>query len=143
MIFSRQTGYAIRALVHLAQNADQGALLANAIAKTENLPAPFLSKLLRDLSSNGFVSSSKGPGGGFTLLRKPDKIALYDVFILFDGLTLAQDCILGHGVCSDETACCVHQLWKSKKAEVENFLKQTTIADLEKMRDKRPWVLRP
>ncbi|MCB9367300.1 MAG: Rrf2 family transcriptional regulator [Calditrichaeota bacterium] len=143
MIFSRQTGYAIRALVHLAQNMNNGAVLASAIAKTENLPAPFLSKLLRDLSSNGFVNSSKGPGGGFTLLRKPDEIALYDVFILFDGLTLAQDCILGHGVCSDETACCVHQLWKTKKAEVESFLKLTTIADLVKMREKKLWIPQP
>ncbi|MCB1060143.1 MAG: Rrf2 family transcriptional regulator [Calditrichaeota bacterium] len=99
--------------------------------------------MLRDLSSNGFVNSSKGPGGGFTLLRKPEEIALYDVFILFDGLTLAQDCILGHGVCSDETACCVHQLWKTKKAEVESFLKITTIADLAKMREKKLWIPQP
>ena len=41
MIFSRQTGYAIRALVHLAQNMNSGAVLASAIAKTENLPALF------------------------------------------------------------------------------------------------------
>ncbi len=137
MIFSKQTSYAVRALVYLAQNNSKGAVLATVIAKAENLPAPFLSKLLGELSANGVVTGARGPGGGFTLAKDPEDISLYDIFLLYDGLTLAKDCLLGCGVCSDETACCIHEHWKNNKAAIEQFLKSTTIADLAVMRDEQ------
>jgi len=144
MIFSKQTSYAIRALVFLAQNSTSGAVLASAIAKSENLPAPFLSKLLGELSANDIVTGSRGPGGGFTLAKDPTNISLYDIFLLYDGLTLAKDCLLGCGVCSDETACCVHQHWKQTKVAIERFLKTTSIADLAAMReDQRTTIIPP
>lgn len=137
MIFSKQTSYAIRALVYLAQNHSKGAALATTIAKAENLPAPFLSKLLGELSANGVITGTRGRGGGFALAKEPCDIPLYDIFLLYDGLTLAKDCLLGCGVCSDETACCIHRHWKGTKSAIEVFLKSTTIADLVAMRDER------
>lgn len=137
MIFSKPTSYAVRALVYLAQNRTNGAALAADIARAEKLPAPFLSKLLRELSANGVVSAVRGPGGGFILSKEPAEISLYDVFMLYDGLTLSTECLLGHGVCSDETACCVHQHWKPTKSSIENFLRSTSIEDLVNMREDR------
>jgi len=137
MIFSKQTSYAVRALVYLARNNSNGAELATVIAKAENLPAPFLSKLLGELSANGVVTGTRGPGGGFMLAKDPKDISLYDIFLLYDGLTLAKDCLLGCGVCSDETACCIHKHWKNTKAAIEQFLKSTTIADLSAMREEQ------
>ncbi len=137
MIFSKQTSYAIRALVYLAQNKSNGPVLGAVIADSENLPAPFLSKLLRELSANGIVSGARGPGGGFALAKKPETISLYDIFLLYDGLTLAKDCLLGCGVCSDETACCIHKHWKKTKTAIEDFLKSTSIADLSAMREEQ------
>ncbi|MBK8129637.1 MAG: Rrf2 family transcriptional regulator [bacterium] len=135
MIFSKQTSYAIRALVYLAQNSANGPVLATTIAKAEHLPAPFLSKLMGELSANGIVSGARGPGGGFTFAKEPKDISLYDIFLLYDGLTLAKDCLLGCGICSDETACCIHQHWKQTKNSIEQFLKSTSIADLSAMRE--------
>ncbi|MBK6911453.1 MAG: Rrf2 family transcriptional regulator [bacterium] len=63
MIFSKQTSYAIRALVYLAQNSANGPVLVATIAKAEYLTAPFLSKLMGELSANGIVSGARGPGG--------------------------------------------------------------------------------
>lgn len=133
MIFSKQTSYAIRALVYLAQNQASCPVLATEIAKAEKLPAPFLSKLLRELSANRIVAGTRGPGGGFTFAKDPKDISLYDIFLLYDGLTLARECLLGCGVCSDETACSVHQKWKPTKMAIENFLRSTSIEDLASM----------
>lgn len=144
MIFSKQTSYAVRALVFLAQYDSPGAVHATAIAEAENLPAPFLSKLLRELSARGVITGARGPGGGFTLAKSPKDISLYDISLLYDGLTLAQDCLLGCGVCSDETACCIHKHWKQTKSAIEQFLKSTSIADLAAMReDQRRNLIRP
>lgn len=134
MIFSKQTSYAIRALVFLTENRAHGAVLATTIAKAEGLPAPFLSKLMGELSAKGIVSGTRGPGGGFALARDPKEVSLHDIFLLYDGLTLAKDCLLGCGVCSDETACCIHEHWKQTKGAIELFLRSTSIADLAEMR---------
>lgn len=141
MIFSRPTSYAVRALVRLAQNDNSEPMLAGTIAFAEKLPAPFLSKLMGELSANGIVSGIRGPGGGFTLAKEPKDISLYEIFLLYDGLTLAKDCLLGCGVCSDETACCIHKHWKNTKSAIEEFLKSTTIADLAAMRDEQRYSL--
>ncbi|NUO19496.1 Rrf2 family transcriptional regulator [bacterium] len=143
MIFSKPTSYAIRALVFLAQHYQQGSVFVSEIAKAEQLPAPFLSKLIRELSAAGVVTSLRGPGGGISLSHPPNQVSLYDVFMLYDGLTLSNECLLGHAICSDETACCVHRLWKPTKTEIERFLKGTSIADLLEMRQEQRDILLP
>lgn len=130
MIFSKPTSYAIRALVFLAMNRDSGPMLGSSIAKAENLPAPFLAKLMRELTQSGIVIASRGPGGGFSLGKEPEQISLWDVFAQYDGLTLAQDCLLGCGKCSDANSCYVHELWAAPKSALHAFLENTTIADL-------------
>ena len=137
MLLSRPTTYAIRALLHLARRNQIEPMLAPEIAKAEQLPASYLAKLLRTLSEAGFLHSSRGPGGGFWLARKPDQIRLREISELFDGLSLANECLLGYGRCADDTPCPVHKLWGPRKEHVQEFLQNTTIMDLLKLDTKR------
>lgn len=130
MLLSRPTTYAIRALLHIARQNSDRPQLAPAIAEAERLPASFLSKLLRTLSEAGILISSRGPGGGFRLARPADEISLQDVSMLFDGLALANECLLGYGKCADQTPCPVHKVWGPRKQNVQDFLASTTIAEL-------------
>ncbi|NUO18889.1 Rrf2 family transcriptional regulator [bacterium] len=130
MIFSRPTSYAVRALVYLAHHYGRGPVLGSDIAKGENLPAPFLAKLMRELTSSGIVKASRGPGGGFVLGRDPRQISLWDVFTQYDGLALSGECLLGCGTCSEDNSCYVHAEWAEPKAVLKSFLKRTSIADL-------------
>jgi len=130
MIFSRPTSYAVRALVCLAKSYGQGPIMGSEIAESENLPAPFLAKLMRELTSSGIVKASRGPGGGFVLGRDPQEISLWDVFIKYDGLMLASECLLGCGKCTEDDSCYVHSLWAEPKASLKTFLVNTSIADL-------------
>lgn len=130
MIFSRPTSYAVRALVYLAHHHGKGPVLGSEIAKGEDLPAPFLAKLMRELTSSGIVIASRGPGGGFILGRDPKDISLWDVFTQYDGLALSGECLLGCGPCNEENSCYVHVEWAEPKAVLKAFLKRTSIADL-------------
>ncbi|MCB9357807.1 MAG: Rrf2 family transcriptional regulator [Calditrichaeota bacterium] len=130
MLLSRPTTYAIRAVLCLARQNSDEPLLAPSIAKAEQLPASFLSKLLRTLSEAGILHSSRGPGGGFRLAKAANEINLQSISVLFDGLALANECLLGYGKCEDSTPCPIHKLWGPRKSEVEEFLTGTTIADL-------------
>lgn len=104
--------------------------MGSTIADSEKLPAAFLAKLMRELTSSGIVVASRGPGGGFMLGRDPSKISLWEVFTQYDGLALASDCLLGCGKCSEDNSCYAHSLWAEPKAALRSFLVKTSIADL-------------
>jgi len=67
MIYSRSAEYAIRALVQLAPLAPGEYALVKNISADDGIPLHFLAKILQDLARDGFLKSSKGPGGGFRL----------------------------------------------------------------------------
>jgi len=130
MLLSKPVSYAVRALTYLAHERHEGAMLSSKIAELQSIPAPFLAKILGALTTAGIVTSVRGPGGGFRLAKDPAQISLYDVHVVFEGVTLTEECLLGHGKCSDATKCAVHRMWKGPKLALMSFLEETTIADL-------------
>ncbi|MFZ5354101.1 MAG: RrF2 family transcriptional regulator [Bacillota bacterium] len=50
-----------------------------------------LSKVLQKLVKAGFLSSIRGPKGGFALAKAKDKIKLYEIYELFEG-KVNEDC---------------------------------------------------
>lgn len=135
MNFSKPVSYAIRSLIHLARHGGKGPILSSTIAQAESLPAPYLIKVLGVLTTHGIVKASRGRGGGFTLAKPASEINFYDVFILFEGLALTQDCLLGLGKCGEVGHCPVHEKWEAPKGHMEAFMKNTTIEELANMRD--------
>jgi Rrf2 family protein len=135
MNFSKPVSYAIRALICLARERKNEPVLSSKIAQSESLPAPYLIKVLGMLNTAGMIVATRGRGGGFALAISPKKICLYDIFVLFEGLSLTQDCLLGLGKCGEVCNCPVHDRWEVPKSQLEKFLKKTTIADLAEMRE--------
>jgi Rrf2 family protein len=130
MIFSKPWTYAIRALLYLAEHRNEGPILSTTIAREENIPAPFLVKILGTLSATKIVASTRGPGGGFSLERDLHKVKLIDIVSPFETVDLFQECILGLGACSDNDACPIHRRWKEPKHHLIRFLEDTTLADM-------------
>jgi DNA-binding IclR family transcriptional regulator len=76
MIYSRSAEYALRALVHIATLPPGEFTMAKTIAADANIPAPFLAKILQDLTRDGFLKSNKGPGGGFRLSLPAEDLSM-------------------------------------------------------------------
>jgi Rrf2 family transcriptional regulator, iron-sulfur cluster assembly transcription factor len=68
--------YSVKALLDLSFQPDYGPASVNAIAKRQNLPAPFLEKLLIELRRAGLVRSVRGAQGGYQLAHPPAAISL-------------------------------------------------------------------
>ncbi len=130
MIFSKPMSYAIRALVHLAINAQDVAVMSSSIAEAESLPKPYLSKVLTVLKTAGYVEGTKGPNGGFRLAREAKDIRLFDLFALFEGLALTDICLLDMGKCGNVANCPVHDKWAITKNHLESYLRDTKIAEI-------------
>jgi Rrf2 family protein len=77
--------HAVTALAYLAREKPDGPVVSGTIARAEGIPELFLLKLLRPLVHAGLVRSRKGPGGGYSLARKPKDITLLEIVEAVDG----------------------------------------------------------
>lgn len=68
--------YSVKALLDLSLQRGLGPTSVKEIALRQNLPAPYLEKLLIQMRRAGLVQSVRGAGGGYRLARVPAKISL-------------------------------------------------------------------
>ncbi len=130
MIYSRSAEYAIRAFVHLADVPEGKYAMVKNIAKECDIPTHFLAKILQQLARKGFLRSSKGPTGGFTLRRSAQDINLLEIVDAIDGLSEYERCPGGMAECSDEAQCGMHDSWKTLRASIMDYLEDTSILDV-------------
>lgn len=90
---SKKCKYALKALVKLAANYQQGFLTTGAIATDEGIPRKFLEQILLELKQAKLVNSRQGIGGGYYLLKSPKDISLADIYRIFDGPIALTPCV--------------------------------------------------
>ena len=144
MIYSRSAEYAIRAVVHLAMLAPGEYALAKTIAEETGIPSHFLAKILQELARDGFLKSSKGPGGGFRLGQAAEELSMLRIVEAVDGAGRFDRCIGGSPECNDRVACGMHDSWKALRSRIIDYLGGTSVADLAKaLGEKRRLLARP
>ena len=86
MKISRRCDYAIRSMIYLCLSSDKSDPVGVLeIAKEQNIPLKFLSAILFELKKAKYISSKKGPGGGYRLECNPNDINIEHVIKLIDG----------------------------------------------------------
>lgn len=130
MLYSRPCEYALRALTYLSSQNEKGLSRVHEIAESEDLPAPFLAKLLQQLARTGILTSVKGPKGGFGLARRPEEISLIEIVSAVDGTESLNRCAVGLAECSDNSPCPLHDSWKPLRTQITTYLSEQTLADL-------------
>jgi Rrf2 family transcriptional regulator, iron-sulfur cluster assembly transcription factor len=119
-------------LVGLARVPDGDAVLGRELARTAQIPANYLSKILLALRNAGILTTARGTGGGYRLRKSAETIRLLDIVELFDGARAKPACLLGGKSCSDEEPCPAHESWRDIRAAYVDFLESTTLAGIAK-----------
>lgn len=130
MVFSRTVEYALRAMTFLATQPAGQRTGARAISDAEQIPMPFLWKILQTLARQRLIRSFKGIHGGYELALPSREITLHAVVLAADGTDFTGQCVLGLPNCSEENACPLHDTWKEIRGRMTNMLEKTTLADL-------------
>lgn len=130
-MFSKTCEYAIRALIYIAQQTQDGSRVGvKNIAKGIDSPEYFIAKILQDLSRKGFVQSAKGPTGGFFLTEENLETPLSKIVKEIDGDKLFTACALGLKECSEEKPCPLHYKFKFVKESYVQLMEESKICDL-------------
>jgi len=139
MLLSRPAEYAIRAMTFLATRKPGHRAGAREISVAENIPAPFLWKVLQTLTKRRLVRSFKGIHGGYELARSAERIPLIEIVDATDGRDFRNACLLGLPECDNRNPCPLHEQWDGIRTEMTNMLDETSLADLARVvQSRRP-----
>ncbi len=128
---SQVSKYGLRALIYLASKPQKGGYLSiREISEDLGISFHFLTRIFRQLTSKGILTSYRGPGGGVAMIRSADKIKLLEVILALEGDDYFDHCLLGLPGCGSAKPCPVHDFWKEVKADMVNHLTTTSIAEL-------------
>lgn len=131
-IIRRNTDYAIRAMVHLAQNHGDEPVSATVIAEEQCFSYQLACKLMQRLTKAGLVASAMGARGGYTLTRSPSNIDLQEVIEVIQGPLSLSKCLMGRDACCKGNVCPIRNKLGELQVQMANFLSGTTLADLVK-----------
>jgi Rrf2 family protein len=130
---SKRTQYSLRALYALARYYGRGPVLISRLSEEEAIPKKFLEQILLSLKSSGLVESKKGKGGGYTLVRPPDKITVADVIRLMEGPLAPLPCASETRFrkcdeCVDIETCGTRMVMREVRNAISTILDSTTLA---------------
>jgi Rrf2 family protein len=130
MEISRRTDYAVRVILDLATLSDETRASTQEIADRQNIPAPFLAKIISQLSLSGLVTTFRGAGGGVSLARPPAEISLLQVIEALDGPVRLNRCVIEPSACPRDEFCPVHHIWAKAQVDLTDLLSDTTFDQL-------------
>ncbi|WP_204105098.1 MULTISPECIES: RrF2 family transcriptional regulator [Spirulina sp. CCY15215] len=127
--------YSVKALLDLSLQPDHKPASVCAIAERQDIPAPYLEKLLIELRRGGLVYSIRGSRGGYQLARHPSQISLGQIFAaLGEEVAPLPKQIPDADRAEDWVAL---SLWKRLNEKLKESLYRITLADL--YYDARSW----
>ena len=134
-MLSKKTKYGIKALTYLAKQEDNNPVRTATISESENIPLKFLESILLTLRKNGFLSSKKGQGGGYYLLKEAKDIKMTEIMRILEGPIAMVPCVSLNFYekcddCLDEDICPVHNLMIQVRDNTLEIFRNTTLADL-------------
>ncbi len=128
-LFTKETDYAVRALLVLAKDKDSF-LSARRISKVQNIPYYFLRRILSKLIKHNLVESREGSGGGFKIVKDPAWVGIKDLIKIFQGNIQLTECVFRKRLCQNRKNCVLRKEIKRIEEIVDKEFKGITLAKL-------------
>lgn len=134
MKLSAQEEYGLRCLLRVARGEGEGCQTIPHISQSEGLTTHHVAKLMRILRRGGFVKSTRGQAGGYTLARTAADITVIQVLNALGGPVFgARFCERHTGtsqVCQNARSCTIRCVWRTIQQFLDELLGSTTLEDL-------------
>jgi Rrf2 family iron-sulfur cluster assembly transcriptional regulator len=120
------------ALVDLAYYGEGKPLALTEIAARQSLPVPYLEQLFVKLRQKGFVMSTRGTQGGYTLARDASAICIGDILEAIEERIETTRCHANSetGCQGVKGRCLTHALWAGLGRQMHQYLNNISLADV-------------
>jgi Rrf2 family iron-sulfur cluster assembly transcriptional regulator len=134
MKFSSQEEYGLRCLLRIARDGGEKGLTIPEISQSEGISIPNTAKLLRILRLGGFLESSRGQTGGYSLSKPAEEIAVGEVLNVLGGKLYDKEFCSSYSgtvnICTNSIDCSIRSIWQTVQLAVDEVLNKITLKDL-------------
>ncbi|WP_300672117.1 Rrf2 family transcriptional regulator [Desulfoluna sp.] len=130
MRLSNKSRYAVRVLLELARHREGDPIQVGVISRLQDIPVKFLEQIIRDLKKDGYITSFRGPKGGYKLMADPTAITFGEIVRKFEGETDLVECVTSPEGCKLSDECRVRNIWVDATRNLYKLLDTITIASL-------------
>jgi len=130
---STQEEYGLRLLLQMARHEERSLSLSD-LSRLEGLSQPNVAKLMRRLRKAGFVKSTRGQSGGYTLARPSVEVRVSDVLgalgeRLYDA-TFCDRHAGAHALCTHSGDCSIRPVLMQVQLAIDQVLGKLTLGQL-------------
>jgi Rrf2 family iron-sulfur cluster assembly transcriptional regulator len=122
--------FAVTAMIDLALRQGTGPVTLAAISQRQQISLSYLEQLFGKLRRNDLVESTRGPGGGYSLGRKPADITVADIITSVDEPIDATHCAGKENCLGEAGRCMTHDLWTALNERMVAFLDSVNLQTL-------------
>ena len=127
---SRLTDYAVVIMAEMAKNKSVR-MSASALSVCTALPEATVAKVLKILTKDGLINSTRGVNGGYMLVIMPDDLNVRTIIEAMEGPITLASCVKGSQEnCALEGMCGVNGRWTPVNAAIKAALAQVTLTDM-------------
>jgi len=130
MKVSTKGRYGLRSLMDISSHQANGPVNLNDIAERQGISAKYLWQIINLLKTAGFVRGTRGPKGGYVLIRNPADITLLDVIQVLEGPVTLVECMDAPEFCSRTESCVADSVWTEVSESIRKALSRITLAEI-------------
>lgn len=131
MKISTKGRYAIRFLLDLAENQDDGYVSVRDISARQNISRKYLEQILPLLSGAGILKASRGANGGYRLLKTPKDYKIGSILRITERNLAPVSCLETDVIdCDRAESCQTLPMWKGLYKIITSYLDAITLQDL-------------
>lgn len=127
---TRQADYALRAVTEIARLPEGERVATASIAAQQNIPLPFLAKIVSQLVVRGVLETVRGASGGVSLARPAETITMREIIEAIDGPISLNRCTREPSACGQVTTCPFCEIFVNAQRDLISRLDSTNIQDL-------------
>jgi Rrf2 family iron-sulfur cluster assembly transcriptional regulator len=116
-------------MLDLAYHSEKKPVTLTDIAKRQDISLSYLEQLFARLRRYGMVEGVRGPGGGYQLSRKADRISIAQIIAAVDETIDSTRCG-GKANCQREQPCLTHDLWMGLSDQIRQYLDSISLHDV-------------
>ncbi len=123
---SEAASIALHSMVLIARSEEK--LNVGQIAEKIDSSKHHVAKVMQRLAKENFVSSNRGPSGGFVLKKDPQEVTLLEIYEAIEGAVVIQNCPGDKPTCPFG-GCLLGDLSTNMTKEFKKYMEQKTLSD--------------
>ncbi len=131
MKISTKGRYALRMLIDLASNHEDGYISLKDIAERQDISKKYLEQIVPMLNKSGILRTNRGNKGGYMLAKAPNELTVGDVLRATEGNLAPVSCLeYEPNTCPRREDCATLYIWEGLYKAVNEYLDSITLQDI-------------